>query len=123
MVNQYLAAVRESGQAVNVVAPQPPVIDEQQPPAEDNLPLLDDLVLGPLVIDEQQPPAEDNLPLLDDLVRDVGLDEIDMAIPVFKDLETLSIPADYFPPPTRSWSRSETGGLRQRPPKSKVFDL
>ena len=101
MVDQYLAAVRESGQSLNVVAPQP----------SEDLPLPDVGV---------QQPLEEDLPLLDDLVRDANADEIDMLIPVFNDLEPLT---DYSPPPIRSWSRSEAGGLRQRPPKPRIFDL
>ena len=70
------------------------------------------------------PPTPGSLPSLDELINAEYDDEED-EIPVFNELMPVvrvSPPVVRVSPP-RSWSRTDTGGLRQSPPRTIVFDL
>ena len=91
-------------------------------------PTLDDLenvLRDAFVDDEVTPPlTPGSLPSLDELVKAEYDDEED-EIPVFTELMPVvrvSPPVVRVSPP-RSWSRTDTGGLRQSPPRTIVFDL
>ena len=120
VVERYLLKVGESLPAPNVAAP--PVAQEiPQPPPED----LDDLenVLRAAFDEDDEgvglspPPTPESLPSLDDFAQGDLSDPDEDEVPVFADL----VPVSLSPP--RSWARNDSGGLRQSPPRAKIFDL